>query len=80
MPRREGSQACALRFKEQRMIFIMPFRGLVRFLKGTVIAALAGFMLAIASVLDAMSGLFSKRRPVLQLTRKQRSESITKAV
>jgi hypothetical protein len=53
----------------------------VRFLKGMVIAALAGSMLAIASTLtfiDSMRELFSKFRPVLQVTRKQ-PKSTTKA-
>jgi len=59
----------------------MPSRALVRFLKGMVIAALAGSMLAIASTLtfiDSMRELFSKFRPVLQVTRKQ-PKSTTKA-
>jgi hypothetical protein len=46
-----------------------------------VIAALAGSMLAIASTLtfiDSMRELFSKFRPVLQVTRKQ-PKSTTKA-
>ena len=54
----------------------------MRFLKGTVIAALACSMLAIASVLSfigGMSELFSRCRPVFQLTKKQRPASTTKA-